>query len=107
MVWSCSMTGKSNLTYAEALNSENSARKSIRDFPVELRTPVLYLASRTKRTSFMDMSEDIFLYVKDRFFAGEIVESCFTQNEWRESHVLQVIAPTEEQIKADKTKNKK
>lgn len=106
MVWTCCMTGKNNLTYAEALNSENAARKSIRDFPAELRAPVLYLASKTKRTGFTEMSEDVFSYVKDRFFAGEIVESCFTVNEWRESHVLQVIAPNEEQVKADAKNNR-
>lgn len=106
MVWSCSMTGKSNLTYAEALNSENVARKSIRDFPVELRTPVLYLAFKTKRMGFGEMAEDVFSYAKNRFFVGEVVESCFTANNWRESHVLQVIAPTEEQINADSTNKK-
>lgn len=104
MVWSCSMTGKSNLTYAEALNSERAARKSIQDFPYELRTPVLYLACKTKRTAFSDMVEDVFSFVKDRYFVGEIVESTFTENNWRESHVLQVIAPTEEQIAANKNK---
>lgn len=108
MVWSCSMTGKSSLTYAEALKSENAARKSIRDFPVELRTPVLYLASKTTRTGFIDMAEDVFSYVKDRFFVGEMVESCFTNNwrEWEESHVLQVIAPNELQINEDATSEK-
>lgn len=106
MVWSCAMTGKSNLTYAEALNSENAARKSLQDFPVELRIPVLYLASKTKRTAFGEMAEEVFSYVKDRFFVGEIVESSFAENDWKESHVLQVIAPSEEQITAD-AKSKK
>lgn len=104
MVWSCSMTGKTNLTYAEALASEQAARKSIQDFPYELRTPVLYLATKTKRTAFGDVAEDVFMFVKDRYFVGEIVESSFTDNQWKESHILQVIAPTEEQIQADTKK---
>lgn len=98
MVWSCAMTGKSNLTYAEALQSEKAARKSLKDFPMELRIPVLYLASKTKRSAFGDMTEDVFTFIKDRFFVGEIIESCFTENNWKESYVLQVIAPSEEQI---------
>lgn len=98
------MTGKTNLTYAEALASEQAARKSIQDFPYELRTPVLYLASKTRRTGFGEMADDIFSFIKDRYFVGEIVESSFTENNWRESHILQVIAPTEEQIQADAKK---
>lgn len=92
------MTGKSNLTFEEALESEEAARKSISEFPVELRIPVLYVATKTKRTGFGEMAEDVFLYCKDRYFIGEKVESSFTSNKWVESHVLQVIAPNEEEI---------
>lgn len=106
MVWSCAMTGKSNLTYAEALQSEESAKKSLKDFPVELRIPVLYLATKTKRSAFGEMAEDIFSYIKDRYFVGEIVESSFTENSWRESHVLQVIAPSEELIEENLKSNR-
>lgn len=106
MVWQCAMTGKTNLTYGEALASEKAAYKSIKDFPVELRTPVLYLATKTRRTGFIELAEDVGSYVKDRFFAGEIVESTFNDKDWRESHVLQVIAPTEEQIATEAKKKK-
>lgn len=99
MIWTCSFTGKSGLTYSEAIESEQNAQQIIKDFPTELRLPVLFLASKTQRTSFMDMADDIFMYMKDRYFIGENVEASFTGNKWRESHVLQVIAPTEEQIK--------
>lgn len=99
MVWSCCMTGKSNLTYAEALESEENARKNLKDFPAELRIPVIFLANKTKRSAFGDMAEDVFLFMKDRYFIGENVEASFTGSKWKESHILQVIAPTEEQIK--------
>ncbi|KAJ8963181.1 hypothetical protein NQ318_018646 [Aromia moschata] len=33
MVWTCSMTGKSNLTYQEALESEENAKQSLKEFP--------------------------------------------------------------------------
>jgi bromodomain adjacent to zinc finger domain protein 1A len=33
MVWSCSLTGKANLTFQEALDSEKGARKLLKGFP--------------------------------------------------------------------------
>ncbi|XP_018577816.1 bromodomain adjacent to zinc finger domain protein 1A isoform X2 [Anoplophora glabripennis] len=98
MVWTCSMTGKSNLTYQEALESEENAKQSLKEFPIELRIPILFLASKTQRSSFGDMAEDVFMYAKDRYFIGENLETSFTGNKWKDSHVLQVIAPTEEQL---------
>lgn len=100
MVWTCAMTGKSNLTYQEALESEENAKQSLKEFPVELRIPLLYLASKTQRSSFGDMAEDVFLFAKERYFVGENLETSFTGSKWKESHVLQVIAPPEEQLKS-------
>lgn len=90
------MTGKNNLTYAEALDSEKAARRSLRDFPMELRTPILFLASKTKRSSFAEMSEDVFNYVRERFFIGETVEACLEGDIWCEAHILSVIAPKQQ-----------
>ncbi|XP_073950847.1 bromodomain adjacent to zinc finger domain protein 1A-like [Choristoneura fumiferana] len=90
MVWSCEMTGKNNLTYAEALESEKAARRSLKDFPMELRIPILYLASRTKRSSFAEMSEDVFNFVRERFFVGETVEACLEGDSWQEAHILSI-----------------
>lgn len=99
MVWTCAMTGRSNLTYIEALQSEENARKSLKDFPLELRIPVLFLANKTKRSSFVDMADDVFTYIKERYFVGENVEASFSGNKWREYHVLQVISPSPEELK--------
>ncbi|XP_048486148.1 bromodomain adjacent to zinc finger domain protein 1A [Plutella xylostella] len=96
MVWSCEMTGKNNLTYAEALDSEKAARRSLKDFPMELRIPILYLAAKTKRCSFAEMAEDVFNYVRERYFVGESVEACLEGENWRESHVLSVTAPKQQ-----------
>ncbi|CAH2094856.1 unnamed protein product [Euphydryas editha] len=92
MVWTCEMTGKNNLTYSEALESEKAARRSLKDFPMELRIPILYLATKTKRSSFAEMSEDLFNFVRERFFVGETVEACLEGDNWREAHVLSVTA---------------
>lgn len=101
MVWSCSLTGKSNLTYAEALESEENARKTISHFPEELKLPLLFVASKTKRTGFVDMAEDVFIFVKDRFFIGERVEIASSGYKWKDARVREVIPPTEEQIKQE------
>ncbi|KPI92104.1 Bromodomain adjacent to zinc finger domain protein 1A [Papilio xuthus] len=90
MVWTCEMTGKNNLTYAEAMDSEKAARKSLKDFPMELRIPILYLAAKTKRCSFAEMSEDVFNFVRERYFVGESVEACLEGDQWREAHILSV-----------------
>ncbi|KPJ17020.1 Bromodomain adjacent to zinc finger domain protein 1A [Papilio machaon] len=90
MVWTCEMTGKNNLTYAEAMESEKAARKSLKDFPMELRIPILYLAAKTKRCSFAEMSEDVFNFVRERYFVGESVEACLEGDQWREAHILSV-----------------
>ncbi|XP_075983251.1 ATP-dependent chromatin assembly factor large subunit [Anticarsia gemmatalis] len=92
MVWTCEMTGKNNLTYSEALTSEREARKILKDFPMELRIPILFLAMRTKRCSFAEMSEDVFNFVRDRYFVGETVEACLEGDLWSEGHILSVTA---------------
>ncbi|XP_053613596.1 bromodomain adjacent to zinc finger domain protein 1A isoform X2 [Plodia interpunctella] len=92
MVWTCEMTGKNNLTYAEALESEKAARRSLKDFPMELRIPILFLAALTKRCSFAEMSEDVFNFVRERYFVGETVEACLEGDLWKEAHVLSVTA---------------
>ncbi|KAJ0173447.1 hypothetical protein K1T71_010596 [Dendrolimus kikuchii] len=92
MVWTCEMTGKNNLTYSEALQSEKAARRMLRDFPMELRIPILYLAMKTNRCSFAEMSEDVFNFVRDRYFVGEIVEACLEGDQWKQAHVLSVTA---------------
>ncbi|XP_024987112.1 DDT domain-containing protein DDB_G0282237 isoform X2 [Cynara cardunculus var. scolymus] len=40
-VWTCKITGKSNLTYEEALVSEKQANEKVQQFPKELMEPVL------------------------------------------------------------------
>ncbi|XP_014205969.1 bromodomain adjacent to zinc finger domain protein 1A isoform X2 [Copidosoma floridanum] len=100
MIWSCSITGKSGMTYEEALQCEKKAKESLKEFPMELRIPILYLANKTSRTSFSEMIEDVFHYARERYFIGEMVEASFTEDSWCECHVLQVIQPTEQQIAA-------
>jgi bromodomain adjacent to zinc finger domain protein 1A len=49
LVWTCSLSGKSGLTYSEALQSEEKAIQSLKSFPRLLEKVIVYLASLTKR----------------------------------------------------------
>ncbi|XP_049864595.1 bromodomain adjacent to zinc finger domain protein 1A isoform X2 [Schistocerca gregaria] len=102
LVWSCGLSGKPDLTFQEALNSEREARRALKEFPVELKVPVLYLASLTQRSSQKEMMEDVYSYIKDRYFVGEVVEVLFGENKWVDCHILQVRAPTEEEMQKEK-----
>ncbi|XP_043511870.1 bromodomain adjacent to zinc finger domain protein 1A isoform X2 [Frieseomelitta varia] len=99
LIWSCSITGRTNMTFEEALQCEENAKRSLKEFPMELRIPILYLASKTNRSSFKEMIEDVYQFARDRYFVGEMVEASFTEDSWCDCHVLQVIAPSEQQIK--------
>lgn len=49
LVWTCCLTGKTGLTYAEAVESEQKARKSMSTFPYVLEKVIVYLINLTKR----------------------------------------------------------
>ncbi|XP_058063144.1 LOW QUALITY PROTEIN: bromodomain adjacent to zinc finger domain protein 1A [Anopheles bellator] len=74
VVWICELTGRSNLTYAEALESENAARKLLETFPASVKGPFLLVASHTKRTSIIEMHDDVYSFIKDHIFKGEVVD---------------------------------
>ncbi|KAI3887929.1 hypothetical protein MKX03_013164 [Papaver bracteatum] len=42
-IWTCKVTGKANLTYEEALVSEQRAAEKVQQFPKELMAPVLHI----------------------------------------------------------------
>ncbi|KAK8400654.1 hypothetical protein O3P69_002454 [Scylla paramamosain] len=97
MVWCCELTGRPNLTYLEAVESETRARRCLANIPQLVRRPMLYLASLTRRGRFIDLSEDVFTFVRDRYFVGEEVES-IVHKHWYDCKVTRVILPTPEEI---------
>lgn len=72
-IWTCAVSGRPNLTYAEALESEKKHRKVIEAFPQVLKGPVVYIANLTKRSAISDLVDDVFNYVNTRFFKNEKV----------------------------------
>lgn len=94
VIWQCALTGRPELTFAEALESEKTARKLLRQFPSALRSAVTYIASRTKRSALRELVDDVFKIIVDRFFIDEKVD---VMNEngrgWRFCKIIQVIRP--------------
>lgn len=74
LVWTCAYTGRSGLTFEEALDSEKKAKEQLEHFPHYLQRPLLCVASLTHRSRLIDMNDDVFLFTKDRYFVDEAVE---------------------------------
>nr|XP_033807234.1 bromodomain adjacent to zinc finger domain protein 1A [Geotrypetes seraphini]XP_033807235.1 bromodomain adjacent to zinc finger domain protein 1A [Geotrypetes seraphini]XP_033807236.1 bromodomain adjacent to zinc finger domain protein 1A [Geotrypetes seraphini] len=96
LVWSCAVTGKSGLTYEEAIESEKKAKHSLQNFPEPLIVPLLYLTTLTHRARLHEMCDDIFAYVKDRFFVGETVEVVRNNGARLHCKILEVKAPLQQ-----------
>ena len=47
-VWSCQLTGKTNLKYAEAVESEKQALESLQSFPKYFQKPVLQIVHHSE-----------------------------------------------------------
>ncbi|PKU44968.1 hypothetical protein llap_4722 [Limosa lapponica baueri] len=84
---------KPGLTYQEALESEKKARLNLQSFPEALIIPVLYLATLTHRSRLHEICDEIFAYVKDRYFVGETVEVVRSNGARLQCKILEVIAP--------------
>nr|KAF6499144.1 bromodomain adjacent to zinc finger domain 1A [Molossus molossus] len=94
LVWSCAVTGRPGLTYQEALESEKRARQNLQSFPEPLIIPVLYLTSLTHRSRLHEICDDIFAYVKDRYFVEEIVDVIRNNGARLQCRILEVLPPS-------------
>lgn len=74
LVWSCALTGRAGLTYLEAVESERRAKQSLQSFAPSLLVPLLHLAAQSRRCRLTELCEDVYAFVKDRFFPGETVD---------------------------------
>ncbi|GAB6021092.1 Bromodomain adjacent to zinc finger domain protein 1A [Chamberlinius hualienensis] len=93
LVWTCEMTGKPGLTYAEALESEEAARTSLKGMPFHIKRLILYFGRlSSKRLRLGEVCDDVFSYMKGRFFVGEEVDVVVNGNR-KLCTVVKVIAP--------------
>lgn len=74
LVWSCECTGKTSLTYKEAVESEENARKATEDISAALQTAILLLVHHTRRSKLQGIADEIYDYLKNLYQPAEVVE---------------------------------
>ncbi|XP_042477159.1 DDT domain-containing protein DDB_G0282237-like isoform X2 [Macadamia integrifolia] len=67
--WTCKVTGKTNLTYEEALVSERRAMEKVQQFPKELMEPVLHMI-QFSMLKLKDLTKSICTKLQERFIEG-------------------------------------
>ncbi|XP_035825711.1 bromodomain adjacent to zinc finger domain protein 1A [Aplysia californica] len=100
LVWSCAITGKSGMTFQEAEECEEKAKKNLATFQDSLKKPLLFLATLTHRSRLSDVNDDVFLFAKDRFFIGEALEY-ISSNQRTPCKVIAVLPPSDEKPNGD------
>ncbi|XP_022932029.1 DDT domain-containing protein DDB_G0282237 isoform X1 [Cucurbita moschata] len=68
-VWMCKFTGKSNLTYEEALVSEKCAAEKVQQFPKDLIVPALQIIQYSM-LSLKDLADTIAVKLQEFLFVG-------------------------------------
>ncbi|XP_076463791.1 bromodomain adjacent to zinc finger domain protein 1A-like [Babylonia areolata] len=92
LVWSCAFTGRSGLTYAEAMESERMAEKRLATFDFALQKPLLFLVTLTQKTRFLELCDNIFQFANERYFIGETVDVVIGR-QMMPAVILRVVAP--------------
>ncbi|CAL1546882.1 unnamed protein product [Lymnaea stagnalis] len=100
LVWSCAITGRSGMTFQEAEECEEKAKKNLATFQDSLKKPLLFLATLTHRSRLNDLNDDIFLFAKDRFFIGETLDYV-SGNQRNPCKVIGVVPPREAKSKSN------
>lgn len=68
-VWTCKTTGKTNLTYEEALISEHHAAEKVQQFPKELMAPALEMIQYSTLT-LKDLVDALYTKLQEHLFEG-------------------------------------
>ena len=85
----CTISGKSNLTYEEAIESEKTARKRLGNIPKALKNGLVWLAHHTQRGRFLDLADDVYVFANARYFIGEVVEA-IVKDQWCDCKIIKV-----------------
>lgn len=90
LVWSCAITERGNMTYQEALDHEETARKKFEKFPKDLQKPMLILVKLMSRSRIEELIDSIFSFIKKRYFIGEQLEVRVKSNKFEMCRVLDI-----------------
>ncbi|CAF0741721.1 unnamed protein product [Brachionus calyciflorus] len=91
LVWTCHLTGKTGLTFGEAVESEEKALKTIKQVPQALEKAIVYLINSTTRGNIKEVISDVFSFANERFFKGETL--IMPNSKKIQCKVLDVIMP--------------
>ncbi|KAK0414460.1 hypothetical protein QR680_011440 [Steinernema hermaphroditum] len=73
-VWSCGFTGKTNMLYVDAEESEDKSKKRLKEIAPQLAMPLWYILSNyIHRAKIDDAAADLSTFCNRRFFIGEHV----------------------------------
>lgn len=77
-IWTCSLTGTTSLTYLQAVESEEEARKMMASLDECYQRASLSLVHHVFRTNVKTIVEEICAFLKDRFVENELVDMTHT-----------------------------
>lgn len=86
------MTGRTDLTFQEAVESEAAAQSSLESVSVGLQRAMLYLTQVIDTTKFNDICHFLWAYTSSRYFVDEEVE-VMHHNEKKKAKIVKVIPP--------------
>ena len=74
LVWSCEITLKHGLTYEEAIESEQEAKKIVKQVPQPIKRGIITLVHYTRHSRLDNLCDEVFYYIRDRYQEGEEIE---------------------------------
>lgn len=104
MVWSCSVTGRSGLTFQEAATSELEAITMISSFSPGLQRALLYLIKTVGSSKFNDIAYSVWAFATQRYFVEEEVE-VVSSNGLIDARIVRVIPPNLESLTEEQSIN--
>ncbi|CAK9217867.1 unnamed protein product [Sphagnum troendelagicum] len=101
-VWTCKVSGKSNLTYEEAIVSEHKANEKVQQFPKEFMGPVLHMVQFSP-LRIDDLVDSLYKDFKERFVVGEVVTGTRGEGSSTSMCMCQILKVLKEEGKKDET----
>ncbi|KAF9427188.1 hypothetical protein BGZ94_005333 [Podila epigama] len=93
--WQCETTGKSGLTYEQALESEHKAKNAVANrFPPQLRKPLLAFV-QFQTTRIDAVVDDAFAHFKNKYYLNETVHVEWEDGQTYSGSIRKVLPPEE------------
>lgn len=97
-IWACEVTGRENLTYAEALESEKKASEKGKGLREVLKAPILLLTKMSQQSSYYELCKLLYQFFKEQYLKGEIVMLADSAQRYK-YEIIDVIKPKDANIK--------